>query len=109
MKLLLASAVVLTLAGCQSQTNNKVVDAAKPIAKEAITWQQAKVVKLTQVTGTYGLINDKGEKLLPINLPDEFKRENIKVNVYGTKQKELLTQVRWGVPFRIQQINLLKN
>lgn len=109
MKLLLIIVALLTLPGCQNQGENKEVEGTKAIAKEVLIWQQAKVVKLPQLSGTFGLINSQGEKLLPINLPKEFKREGAIVNILGSKQPQVLMQAKWGVPFRIQQINLLKN
>ncbi len=109
MKLLLVIAVLFTLAGCQNQGENKVIEDTQAIAKEVLIWQQAKVVKLPQLNGTFGLINSQGEKLQPINLPKEFKREGAIVNILGSKQPQVLMQAKWGVPFRIQQINLLKN
>lgn len=111
--------VLIFLAGCQHLNNAQDVAAKNvkdvtgetksivPIAKQALIWQKATVSYIADFGGFYGLITEKGEKLLPVNLPDNFKVSGALVNVLGSKAPDITTAINWGTPFDVKQINLL--
>ena len=54
--------------------------------------------------GFYGLEADDGRRFLPLKLPDEFKKQGLKVGVKG-KIKKVYTIYMWGKPFEIHEID----
>ena len=57
--------------------------------------------------GFYGIETDKGEKYLPVNLPQEFKKDGLKV-WFKAKQKKTITIYQWGKPVEILKIKLIE-
>ncbi|MDI6800664.1 MAG: hypothetical protein QMD01_01210 [Thermodesulfovibrionales bacterium] len=55
--------------------------------------------------GFYGLLTKAGEKFLPLNLPDKFKKDGLKIKVRG-KTKEVFTIYMWGTSFEIYEIDV---
>ncbi len=53
--------------------------------------------------GFYGIITEKGEKYLPINLKEEFKEDGLRVWFKG-KLRKVLTIQMWGKPIEILEI-----
>lgn len=111
---------LITLSACQnsqplannSPITNQVPEAqdtsGKPTAKEVLIWQKATVSYIPHSGGFYGLVTEKGKKLLPISLPKKAKQDGILVNVYGKELIATKTSQQWGVPFEIKQINVVK-
>jgi len=58
--------------------------------------------------GFYGIITDKGEKYLPLNLPDEFKKDRLKV-WFKARPKKVATVYMWGKPIKILEIRYIKS
>ena len=108
MRYLFVMGILLTLLGCQQQNDSSTKQQTAPIAKEALIWQQAEVVRVPHLVSEYGLITNKGKELFPTNLPDKFKRAGLKVNVLGKNQPIQSADKKWGISFHIQQINELK-
>ncbi|MDP5150425.1 hypothetical protein [Rheinheimera baltica] len=121
MRLISAILVMMLFAACQhpqspqdpARENANEVSGANetinPIAKKALIWQKATVVFIPHSGGFYGLVTEKGEKLLPLNLPDNFRIDGIVINVFGHKAPNVITSVNWGSPFDVKQVNLLIN
>jgi len=57
--------------------------------------------------GFYGIITDKGEKYLPLNLPDEFKKDRLRV-WFKARLKKIVTIQMWGEPVEILEIKLIE-
>ncbi|RKZ02381.1 MAG: hypothetical protein DRQ10_00100, partial [Candidatus Hydrothermota bacterium] len=57
--------------------------------------------------GFYGIETDKGEKYLPFNLPDEFKKDGLRV-WFKAKPKEAATFHMWGKPVEILEIKSIE-
>lgn len=55
--------------------------------------------------GFYGLVTQDGRRFLPINLPDEFRKDGLKVSVRG-RIKEVPTIYMWGKPLEIHTIEV---
>jgi hypothetical protein len=53
--------------------------------------------------GFYGIVVD-GLELDPINLPDEFKRDGLQVNLVGRMMPRFMNVHMWGISFYILRI-----
>jgi len=58
--------------------------------------------------GFYGIVTQEGQKLLPVNLPKEYRQAGALVEISGVFLKETVTIQQWGSPFRIDEIKLIK-
>jgi hypothetical protein len=58
--------------------------------------------------GFYGIVTDKGQKLLPLNLAKEYQQAGAVVKVKGKLQQDMMTTQQWGTPFKISHITVLK-
>jgi len=56
--------------------------------------------------GFYGIVTEKGEKFLPLNLKEEFKKDGLKV-WFKAKPKKVATIQMWGKPIEILEIEKL--
>ena len=54
--------------------------------------------------GFYGIITDKGEKLNPLNLPDEYKIDGLRVKFKARILRNVTTTQMWGTPVEIIEI-----
>jgi len=58
--------------------------------------------------GFYGIITEKGEKLLPMNLDPQYLINGTIISFEGTYIKDLVTIQQWGRPFRISKVQVIK-
>ena len=56
--------------------------------------------------GFFGLVAEDGRKFFPLNLPQEFKKEGLKIRVKGNIKKGIATVQMWGAPFEIREIDI---
>jgi len=77
-------------------------------ALDKLSWQEATVTYLNFEGGFYGLVTKDGEKLLPMNMKNDFRQHGAIVKVRGHIQKDILTTQQWGTPFKIAEIKLIK-
>jgi hypothetical protein len=54
--------------------------------------------------GFYGIVAEDGRKFLPLNLPERFCKDGLKLRVRGMIRKDIVTFRMWGKPFEIHQI-----
>jgi len=54
--------------------------------------------------GFYGLVTSDGVKYLPLDLPDEFKQDGLKVDFSGVIDPDIMTIQMWGQPLKILSI-----
>lgn len=57
--------------------------------------------------GFYGIVTDKGEKLLPMNLDNKYMKQGTVINFSGSYVKDMMTIQQWGKSFKIHQLNLI--
>jgi len=57
--------------------------------------------------GFYGIVTDEGEKYLPLNLPEEFKKDGLRI-WFKAKPKKIATNQIWGKPIEILEIKLIE-
>lgn len=72
------------------------------------SWQQVSVKFLNFEGGFYGLVTEKGVKLLPMNLPIKYKIDGTILRVKGQRIKGMVTIQQWGEPFELSEIELIK-
>jgi len=80
----------------------------QPKIKTKGTWQQVTVKYLNFEGGFYGLVSEKGAKLLPMNLPTKYKIEGTILRVKGQSINNMMTIQQWGTPFKVIDIELIK-
>jgi hypothetical protein len=56
--------------------------------------------------GFYGLVSSEGERYLPLELPEAFRRDGLKVEVRGRVEKVVSFRM-WGTALRILEIHPL--
>ncbi len=88
------------------------VTAVKPLNKNKVK------VNMISVQGTiryfdleggfYGIVTNKGQKLLPLNLAKEYQQAGAVVEVKGELQQDMMTTQQWGTPFKVSHITVLK-
>lgn len=71
-------------------------------------WQQVSVKFLNFEGGFYGLVSEKGVKLLPMNLPLKYQIDGTILRVKGQAIKDMITIQQWGEPFELSDIELIK-
>ena len=58
------------------------------------------VVHLDFENGAYGLLDDSGKKFLPVNMPEQLKRNGAKVSI-RFRLADVVSTVMWGKPIFI--------
>lgn len=71
-------------------------------------WISATVKYLEFEGGFYGIVTNKGIKLLPINLAKKYRQHGLTIEVQGYDAQGVMTIHQWGKPFKITDIKLLK-
>jgi hypothetical protein len=54
--------------------------------------------------GFYGIVDEHGEHLDPMNLPEEFKKDGLKVKFWYEEQKDRIGFHMWGKIIKINKI-----
>ena len=57
--------------------------------------------------GFYGIVTDTGEKYLPLNLPEEYKVDGLRVEFKARIKRGVITIYMWGTPVEIIEIRRL--
>ncbi|MBS1272172.1 MAG: hypothetical protein MAGBODY4_01311 [Candidatus Marinimicrobia bacterium] len=58
--------------------------------------------------GFYGIIADNGERYDPLNLPEEFKQDSLRVKFTAVEAKEQASFHMWGTIVEITRIEKVK-
>jgi len=100
-----------------NSSDTKLVEKKPTPEKPAI--QANEIQKMTNLTykgtvhflqmegGFYGIITDKGEKLLPMNLDKQYLIHGTIIHFSGSFVKDMMTIQQWGTPFKIKQVELI--
>jgi len=104
------SVVLITgaLMACQQksgQSMNKL--SSEPAGVKEVSFT-ATVKYMNIEGGFYGLLTKEGQRWLPMNLKNEFKKNGAVVKVVGHELKDIMTIQQWGKPFSITDIKLIK-
>lgn len=94
----------------QKGSNNMSDNQAKisPNKSADLEWKMATIKYMDFEGGFFGIVTDKGEKLLPMNLSKDFRQVGAKIRVKGKLVNDMVTTQQWGQPFRIAEIKLIK-
>ncbi|MEO6130425.1 MAG: hypothetical protein ABIQ02_01165 [Saprospiraceae bacterium] len=65
-----------------------------------------KVVLLSIEGGAYGIIENSGRKFLPLNMPNQLKKEGADV-VCKVRPADVETMIMWGEPVYIDSFETL--
>jgi hypothetical protein len=65
-----------------------------------------KVVLITIEGGAYGIIDNSGRKFLPLNMPNQLKKEGANV-VCKVRPADVETTMMWGEPVYIDSFETL--
>jgi len=76
--------------------------------KETQPWLQVKVVYLDFEGGFYGLVTEKGNKFLPMNLAKEYKVVDTVLNIKGHKVEGMVTTKQWGTLYKLVNVKLIQ-
>lgn len=57
--------------------------------------------------GFYGLNTDDGQQYLPLDLPDAYKKDGMRVRMTGVPDPDVMTIQMWGTPFKITSITAI--
>ena len=108
-KLTAMACMLLILGGCHPKTSN-VSNEQKGTNKENNTGYEKLTVKdLTGLDGcTFVLIKQDGKKLEPMNLPDEFRKDGIKVLVKYTVKRDAISICMVGSMVEVSDIKMDK-
>ena len=58
--------------------------------------------------GFYGIVDQAGNRYLPVNLPPEFKKEKLRISFRAVPLRDQMGFQMWGVPVRLQSIERRK-
>lgn len=58
------------------------------------------ITHLPLATGTYGIIDNQGNEWLPINMPEQLKKDGKKVTV-TIQEVDIMSMFMWGTSVRI--------
>jgi len=92
----------------QKQTSIKQAKIMQASIKQIEQWQEVTVKYYDLEGGFYGLVSIKGKKLLPMNLPQEYRLDGTKLKVKGHIVKGRITIQQWGTSFNITESELIK-
>jgi hypothetical protein len=98
--------VLLVVAGCQN-AGSEGAGEPSPVAERSDT-VTGTVRYLDVEGGFYGIVGDDGTKLDPVNLPEEFRKDGLRIRVRVVRIQDMVTLRLWGTPVRIVQIQRLK-
>ncbi len=57
--------------------------------------------------GFYGIITDKGEKLLPLNLNKQYMKHGTIISFSGSYEKDVMTIQQWGNPYKLDDVHVI--
>lgn len=54
--------------------------------------------------GFYGIVDEAGNRYLPVNLPPEFKEDELRVSFRAVPVRDQMGVQMWGIPVRLESI-----
>jgi len=115
-KILIILLISFPLLSCQAeqampsskQNIKKIVPEKQVVIKDKKSMNEYKgtIHFLNLEGGFYGIITDKGIKLLPMNLAKAYQKAGAIVKVKG-EIVDVMTIQQWGTPFKIAEIEIL--
>ncbi|MCS6160337.1 hypothetical protein [Shewanella baltica] len=89
-------------------TETNVVDAQPSISiKKGIVMYQGTVRYMNLEGGFWGIITDSSQKLLPQNLPSEYKKDGLRLSFNAKEIKGMMTIQQWGTLSSLSDITVI--
>ena len=120
---LLVIILAVVISGCQQQeTTSPIKKASEPTkiqTPKKITKQEDNMKSLSKFPhqgtvhyialegGFYGIITNKGEKLLPLNLDKKYMKHGTIISFSGSYEKDVMTIQQWGKPYRLKNVHFI--
>ena len=101
-KIMLLGLVVLILSGCNKL---KRIDNIESIINPSLPGQTGIIKYMDLEGGFYGIVADDGEDYNPLNLPQEFKTDGLRVKFSGKIRDDVYTVQMWGRVIELESIN----
>jgi hypothetical protein len=67
---------------------------------------KGKVIYLSFEGGAYGIVDESGRKFLPLNMPEQLKKDGAEV-ICKVKPSDAETMIMWGEPVIIESFETL--
>lgn len=90
----LSLSLVILIAGCASVEQSKVRD----------DFTEGKVIHVLLEGGFYGIAISDTVNLFPVNLPEPYKKQGLKIRFSFKPVKKVNSTVMWGTPIEILSI-----
>jgi hypothetical protein len=102
-----AGLVLLAAAGCHEQGPQR--HEGTPSGAGGAAWTVTGMVQHVEVEGGfYGILVDDGTKLDPVNLPEDFRQDGVRVRVRVIEVRDAVSTHMWGKVVRILEIERLR-
>jgi hypothetical protein len=104
--LLTVCVALLVLAGCRHADAPDRANTPTGIGQRART--VTGTVRYIDVEGGFfGIVADDGTKLDPVNLPEDFRKDGVRIQVRVVATKDTVSLRMWGTPVRLIEIKRL--
>jgi len=97
----------LVLFACNSEASKEPVMKKSEQVKEI--WYQGTVHYYDFEGGFFGVVTQKGNQYLPMNLKPEYKKEGTVIKFTGSTVENMATIQQWGTPFKFDKVELIKS
>jgi len=121
---ILAVLITVVFSGCQQSGSGNQADSnpktfqtvsseepkpvqEKPMIKRSNYQYKGTIHYLNLEGGFYGIVTDKGEKLLPIGLEKKYFVDGTVISFSGNYKEGMMTIQQWGKPFRVEKVQLI--
>jgi len=95
------------LAGCRSPSPGSGQGAESKTGVTSTQVVTGTVRYIDTEGGFYGIVTDDGKKLDPVNLPQEFQKDGLRLRAQVEPLKERVSIRMWGTPVRIIEFQRL--
>lgn len=100
--------LLVLIAGCGVHSDEHLIVSSadsKDAEQEALLVVEVRWISLEG--GFCGLVAEDGARYLPVNLPEEYKKDGLKIKVRGKIRTNVATVYMWGTPLEIIEIEVL--
>jgi hypothetical protein len=96
-----------TLAGCQNPASAGGQGPDSQAGATALQVVTGTIRFIDAEGGFYGIVTDDGKKLDPVNLPQEFRKDGLRISARVEPLQDRVSMRMWGTPVRIIEFKRL--
>jgi hypothetical protein len=100
-------ALIVALGGCHHSAPVGGQNAGSQTGSTSIQEVTGTVRHIDVEGGFYGIVTDDGKKLDPVNLPQEFQKDGLRIQARVEPLKDRVSIRMWGTPVRIIEFKRL--